>query len=95
MKKEDEIEFFNYLVKQADGKDISYFQPTRKVIEAFPMHPKRQQYVLLKWEGTGIWEYGINEFAGWFGVDAVNNFNIKNIDRIIFKNKNVNMIIKG
>lgn len=82
MKKEDEIEFFNYLVKQADGKDISYFQPGRLVIEAFPMNVYRQQYILLKWSGTGIWEYGVNEFAGWFEPNAIDVFNSKNIDRI-------------
>lgn len=77
MKKQDEIDFFNYLINLAkqDNKDIGYFNPGRSVLEKFTMNSKRKYRILLKWSDKDIWDYGINICCGWFTPEAVEKFN--------------------
>lgn len=77
MTKQDEVDFFNYLITP-NGTEISPTHPGRDKVEAFPNMPvKRKYYLLDKWWGRGIWEVGISNFCGWFTKNAVELFNDK------------------
>lgn len=75
MKKQDEIDFFNFLINQVDDKEVGYFQPGGNTIGQFEMNNKRKYYLLLKWSGSDIWNYGTSPWSGWFEPKAIMEFN--------------------
>lgn len=84
MKKQDEIDLFEFLIYCTEKMEIK--QPGRNLIEEYgkaagvPIN--RIGYILSKWDGCGIWSYGVNVMCGWFEKDAIEIFNRKNIDRL-------------
>ena len=53
MKKQDEIEFFWYLINNSEISEWSgYIHPGRDKIELFNMHDKRKMYLLEKCKST-------------------------------------------
>ena len=76
MKKEDEIEFFRYLIDSEVHVYSGYISPGRQKIELFDMPDKRKEYILEKWFRQDIWNCGGSIFNGWFEKDAIEKFTI-------------------
>ena len=75
MKKQDEIEFFWYLINNSEISEWSgYIRPGRDKIELFNMHDKRKMYLLEKWFRNDIWNCGSSLYTGWFEKEAIENF---------------------
>lgn len=74
MKKQDEIEFFWYLMHSEDSEWPGCVQPGRDKIELFNMHDKRKMYLLEKWFRNDIWNCGGSLYTGWFEKEAIENF---------------------
>ena len=75
MKKQDEIEFFFYLINNSEISEWSgYIHPGRDKIELFNMHDKRKMYLLEKWFRNDIWNCGCSLYTGWFEKEAIENF---------------------
>lgn len=78
MKKEDEIEFFWYLIDSDVDMRAGYVFPgSQKIESVFDMPDKRKEYILEKWFRQDIWNCGGNIFNGWFEKDAIEKFTIK------------------
>lgn len=73
MKKQDEIEFFRYLINSGIHEDFG-IHPGRETIELFDMHDKRKMYLLEKWFRNDIWNCGSSLYTGWFEKEAIENF---------------------
>ena len=75
MKKQDEIEFFWYLINNSEVfKWSGCIRPGRGKIELFNMHDKRKMYLLEKWFRNDIWNCGSSLYTGWFEKEAIENF---------------------
>ena len=74
MKKQDEIEFFWYLINSEASEYSGRIQPGRDKIELFDMHDKRKIYLLEKWFRNDIWNCGGSLYTGWFEKGAIENF---------------------
>jgi hypothetical protein len=75
MKKQDEIEFFWYLIAHSEVSPWSgYLRPGREKIELFDMPDKRKIYLLEKWFRNDIWNCGGWICSGWFEKEAIENF---------------------
>ena len=74
MKKQDEIEFFWYLIDSEVSEWSGYICPGRDKIELFNMHDKRKMYLLEKWFRNDIWTCGVSLYTGWFEKEAIENF---------------------
>lgn len=71
-KRKDEITLYNTLRGQTYTPNAR--QPGRQVIEEYArllsMPEKRVTYLLDKWTSKGWWDWGVNQYGGWFTNEA-------------------------
>jgi hypothetical protein len=67
MRKPDEIELFNRI------KNKSEDQTVREIVNEMGMNWKRAYYILTKWCGQDLYNYGVSPFAGWLEVEELPN----------------------
>jgi hypothetical protein len=80
--KDDEKYFIKRILKECSKDENNNFRPTyktpREIINEpnFPINPKRALYLLDKWSGKGLYDYGVALDLGWLepaGVEIANN----------------------
>ena len=65
MRKPDEIELFNRIKNKSENQSV------RDIVEEMGMDMKRAYYILTKWFGQDIYNYGVSAFAGWLEVEEL------------------------
>ncbi len=78
MIKSDEIALMDLLRERRPTPDHEFVH-VRKLAEELGIQTKRAEYITLKWENRGWYEYGVHCLAGWL-TDAGYAVDLRAID---------------